>query len=48
MEAATVWEFRLARLLHMTVGELRGRMSAGEFTEWILFLAAETEIQKRA
>lgn len=31
--------FDLALLLHMTVAELRQRMSGAEFTKWAAFLA---------
>lgn len=30
--------FRLATLLGLTVGDLRGRMKAGELREWLVFL----------
>lgn len=33
--------FRLATLFGLTVGDLRGRMEAGELREWLVFLGRE-------
>lgn len=40
--------FRLASLLHMTVGECQARMSAAEFIEWQAYMAVESLGEERA
>lgn len=42
-----MFEFRLARDLGMTVGELRQRMSTAEFAQWVAFYVAEAKERAR-
>lgn len=48
MSPELAFEFRLARDLHLTVAELRRRLSVAEFTEWIAYYRHEAAEQKRA
>jgi hypothetical protein len=43
-----MFEFRLARELKMTVGELHRRMAGLEMTKWAAFYSAEAELTEMA
>lgn len=41
-------EFYVAEKLHMTVADLRDRMSSREFTEWCVYFARRAQRQELA
>jgi len=44
----TFFQFRLARDLSMTVGELRSKMSSYEYNQWVAFYVYEQDEQNKA
>lgn len=44
----TFFQFRLARDLSMTVGELRSKMSSYEYNQWVAFYVYEQNEKNKA